>query len=174
MADLHVLEPSVSDRDVIQTLKIKTAVVLSETCIPALGYARSFRIDPLLLHGGGGPHWQWPVPWPGTKEELAAELVQADNALNGGGYCGRNDRGALFHTLLCLGWPDLRCQVFEGRMEGQFAQLFCGGRRSGSLTPDFQDCFVPKGETSALADLHQRNLDEKQAIDALRHAFGGG
>lgn len=176
LAAFHVPEPALFDGDLTRALKTKAAMVSAAAGLPAIGHARSFRIDPLLRHGGdGGPQWRWPVPWPGAKQELAAQLIQADNALTRGGYCGPDDRGAFFHTLLCLAWPDARTRVFEGRMEGQFAQLWHGRKKTGDLMPGFADCFLADGETASLADLDdgsgQWNKDEKQAIDALRHAL---
>ena len=175
LTDLNVWEPSVCDSDVYIDLKPKAAVISEAFHLPAIGHARSFVIDPLLQYGGGGPQWRWPVPWPGAKEDLAAELIHADNALNLGGYCGYDDRGACFQTVLCLVWPDARSQVFEGRLEGRFAQVWSGRKKSRDLMPDFAECFIPDGETATIADLDgglpQWNLDQNQAIDALRHAL---
>ena len=175
LADLCLPEPSVSDSDLYLPLKIKAAVISAEAHLPTIGCARSFMIDPLLRYGGGGPQWRWSVPWLGAKEDVVAELIQADNALNSGGYCGPDDRGAIIHTVLCLAWPDARTEVFEGRMKGQFAQLWYGRKNPSDLMPDFAECFVPDGETATIADLdgdlRQWNMDEKQAIDALRRAL---
>lgn len=173
LADFYLPEPPVSDSNLYIALRAKAAVISAATELPAISHARSFLIDPLLE--GKGPQWRWPVPWPGTCKDLSTELLQADNALNRGGYCGPDDRGALFQTVLCLVLPDASCQLFEGRMQGQFAQLYHDQTRQDEIVLGFADCFVPDGESATIAnlggDLRQWGRDQTPAIDALRHSL---
>ena len=141
------------------------------TNTPTVAPARGFYIDPLLRWGGGGPQWFWPLPWPYATQELAAELRRADIDLDAMGYCGPDDRGAYFRSVLCLVWPDAESQVFEGRLAGQFGVY--GGRNSaGDLIDDY---FVPDGEAVALAslavDARQRYSDVERAFEALREGL---
>ena len=107
--------------------------------------------------------------WPYAGETFAAELWEADNQLVAQGYCGPDDRGAFFGTLLCLVWPDAQSQTFDGRIPGQFLT------RVRKKTRDLVYCFVPDGETAPLALLEQeaRHLssDQKQAFEAFWKAL---
>jgi XTP/dITP diphosphohydrolase len=171
LTDVGLPEPSGSSRDPLRNATRKAAVVAALTTTPAVGLARGFYIDPLLRWGGGGPQWSWPLPWTRESDALAAELWEAHHALDGMGYCGPDDRGAYFRTVLCLVWPDAQSQTFEGRAAGQFGVL--GHRhKPGDLVADY---FVPDGETVPLASLtdESRQLfpDQDQAFDAFRKAL---
>ena len=171
LTEVGLPQASASDRGLADSATAKAAVVAAITGIPAIGHARGFCIDPMLRYGGGGPQWSWPFPWPYASEELAAELEQADAALYASGYCGPDDRGAYFRSVLSLVWPDLESQVFERRLEGQFGVWGCS-HGSADLIEDY---FVPDGETVALASLtdaaRQLYCDQKQAFEALRRAL---
>jgi XTP/dITP diphosphohydrolase len=173
LTDVGLPDPSASARDIVQRATIRAAVVAALTGMPTVALARGFFIDPLLRWGGGGPQWSWPVPWPYTDAELAAELWQAHNNLDAGGYCGPDDRGAYFRSVLCLLiCPEAEPLILDGRLEGQFGGL----GYATSPKPDhlLDDYFVPDGETVALADLpaeaRRRYADEVQALEAFRRA----
>jgi XTP/dITP diphosphohydrolase len=171
LTDVGLPEPSGSTRGPLHSATRKATVVAGITNTPAIGHVRGFYIDPLLRWGGGGPKWSWSLPWPYESEDLAAELWQAHNTLDGHGYCGPDDRGAYFRTLLCLTWPDAQCQTFEGRIQGRFGTW---GHRNkpGDLVADY---FVPDGETAPLASLADRASqlpsDQEQAFEAFRTAL---
>jgi len=173
LTEVGLPQPRGSDRGLVDSATAQAAVVAATTAIPAIGHARGFCIDPMLRYGGGGPQWSWPFPWPYASEELAAELKQADAALNASGYCGPDDRGAYFRCVLALVWPDLESLIFEGRVEGQFGVWGCS-HGSADLVEDY---FVPNGETVALASLtdaaRQLYWDQEQAFEALRGALSG-
>ena len=133
------------------SFKIMAAVISEATNLVAIGYSRKFVIDPLLQYGSGDPLWYWQVPWTGTEADFAAQLKQVDNELNRTGHCGPDDRSACFVTNLCLAWRDIQIPVLEGRMVGQFSQLYSGRKYSDSLTPGFAEYFVPGGETVSVA-----------------------
>lgn len=127
-------------------------------------------IEPLLHFGGGGPPRSWPVPWPGKNEELAANLLEADDALVRGGYCGPDDRGAYFHTVLCLLWPNAESRIFEGRMAGQFIPLIRLRISSRGFLPGFGSCFMPEGKDDVidrLGGVVAWRGDQQQAIALL-------
>lgn len=181
LTDVGLPEPAGSTRDPVQSATIKASVVAALTDTPTIGYAPGFYIDPMLRWGGGGPQWFWPVPWPFAGEELAARLAQADKMLDGCGYCGPDDRGAYFRTVLCLAWPDYQSQIFEGQVDGQF-QIGRGWNRGGfsklgELVDNPMRCFVPEGETVTLASLsdeaRRRHSDQEQAFQAFREAISG-
>lgn len=171
LTDVGLPEPMISTRGLLHSAARRAAVIAAMTDTPTIGHARRFHIDPLLRWGGGGPQWSWPTPWPYASEELAAELKQAHDALDAAGYCGPDDRGAYFRTILSLVWPDAQSEMFEGRIEGQFgAWGHCN--KPGDLIADY---FVPDGETVSLALLTDRArqgyLDQEQAFEALRRAL---
>jgi XTP/dITP diphosphohydrolase len=171
LTDVGLPEPGGSARDPLHSATRKAAVVAALTTTPAVSLARGFYIDPLLRWGGGGPQWSWPVPWPHEREILAAELWEAHHALDGMGYCGPDDRGAYFRTVLCLAWPDAESHTFEGRAEGQFG-VWGHHHKPGNLVADY---FVPDGETVPLASLadqtRQLPPDQDQAFEAFRKAL---
>ena len=170
LTDVGLPEPSGSTRGTLDSATRKAAVVAAITNTPASGYARGFYIDPLLRWGGGGPKWAWPIPWPYKIEDLAAELRKADHQLGGQGYCGPDDRGAYFRTLLCIVWPDAQSLTFEGRIPGQFITR---GRRNKPR--DLVYYFVPDGETAPVAlladEARQHFSDQEQAFEAFRKAL---
>ena len=173
LTEVGLPQASASDRGLADSATAKAAVVAAMTGIPAIGHARGFFIDPMLRYGGGGPQWFWPSPWPYASEELAAELEQADAALNASGYCGPDDRGASFRSVLSLVWPDLESLIFERRLEGQFGVWGCSHGPADLV----EDYFVRDGETVALASLadaaRQLYWDLEQAFEALRRALSG-
>lgn len=140
--------------------------------MPAVGYARGFYIDPMLRWGGGGPQFFWPMPWPYESKDLATELWEADHQLNGQGYCGPDDRGAYFRTLLSIVWPDAQSQTFEARIPGQFIT-----RGHRNKPRDLVYYFVPDSETAPLAcltdNVRQLYSDQQEAFEALRRALCG-
>jgi hypothetical protein len=161
-------EPLGSERDAELSATIKARVVAAQADLPTLALARFFHIDPLLRWGGGGPQWSWPLPWAYADESLAAELAQAHHALDGQGYCGPDDRGAYFRSVLCLVWPDSETQLF---VEGQFG----GWGRLRVSRNAVEDYFIPDGETIALACLPDQNrtlyADQERALQAFRAAL---
>ncbi|MFZ1103175.1 MAG: non-canonical purine NTP pyrophosphatase [Hyphomicrobiaceae bacterium] len=171
ITDMGRPEPVGSDRDALLSATIKATVVAAESDLPAAALARFFHIDPLLRWGGGGPQWSWPQPWPYASENLASELTEAYHALDAGGYCGPDDRGAYFRSVLCLVWPDGESQSFEGRVEGQFGRW---GRPRVPLNV-IEDYFIPDGEAIALAHLSDevRALysDKERAFEAFLRTF---
>ncbi|WP_340120036.1 hypothetical protein [Pelagibius sp. 7325] len=174
LSDLNLPEPQVYERDACLALKTKGAVISADTGLPAIVYGRYFVIDPLLRYGGGGPQWRWSVPWSGSEEDLVADIFEAEDTLNRNGYCGPDDRGALFQTLLCLVWPDSQSQIFEGRLEGQVAPLF-HRRRLHDWPHRFEGCFVPNEEIAVtptpISGLAAWSLDQAQAVCALRRSL---
>ena len=171
LTDVGLPEPSGSTRGPLQSATRKAAVVAAVTATPAVGLARGFYIDPMLRWGGGGPQWSWPLPWPHQNDALAAELWEAHHALDGMGYCGPDDRGAYFRTLLCLAWPDAHSLTFEGRAPGQFG-VYGHRHKPDDLVADY---FVPDDETVPLASLmdeaRQLSPDQEQAFEAFRRAL---
>jgi XTP/dITP diphosphohydrolase len=171
LTDVGLPEPSESPRGPLHTATRKAAVVAAITNRPAIGYVRALHIDPMLRWGGGGPQWSWPLPWPYGSADLAAELWTAHHALDAQGYCGPDDRGAYFRTVLCLAWPDAQSQISEGRFEGQFGTSRHGNKQ-GDLVADY---FVPDGATVSLASLAdkacQLSPDQEQAFEAFRTAL---
>jgi XTP/dITP diphosphohydrolase len=171
LTDVGLPEPSGSTRGPLHRATRKAAVVAALTATPAIGLARGFYIDPMLRWGGGGPQWSWPLPWPHENETLATELWEAHHALDGMGYCGPDDRGAYFRTLLCLVWPDAQSLTFEGRAPGQFG-VYDHRHKPDDLVADY---FVPDGKTVPLASLgdEARQLfpDQEQAFEAFRSAL---
>jgi XTP/dITP diphosphohydrolase len=165
------LPESSGSRDPLRNAMRKAAVVAAITNTPAIGLVRCFHIDPLVRWGGGGPQWSWPIPWPYENEVLATELWEAHHALNGMGYCGPDDRGAYFRTLLCLVWPDVQSQTFEGRTQGQFGVWGHFHKRSDLVA----DYYVSDGYTVPLPSLadeaSQLAPDQARAFEAFRRAL---
>src|SRR5262245_60452834 len=170
LTDVGLPEPSGSTRGPLDSATRKAAIVAAMTDTPAIGHARGFYIDPLLRWGGGGPQWCWSLPWPYGSEALATELWEAHRALDGMGYCGPDDRGAYFRTVLCLAWPDAESQTLEGRTAGQFG-VWGHRNKPEDLVADY---FVPDGERLPLASLTDETCplspDQEQAFEAFRRA----
>jgi XTP/dITP diphosphohydrolase len=151
----------------------KATVIATMTDMPAIGHARGFYIDPMLRWGGGGPQWFWPIPWPHPIEDLGMEFDEADNTLNEGGYCGPDDRGAYFRSVLCLAWPDAEIEVYEGCIEGQVQTWDISSKGKGTLVGDPEQYFIPDGETAPLARLRPKGLrpDQERAFARFRRAI---
>jgi XTP/dITP diphosphohydrolase len=169
LTDVGLPEPSERSRDPLRNATRKAAVIAGLTTTPAVSVARGFSIDPLLRWGGGGPQWSWPLPWPHENEALAAELWEVHHALNWMGYCGPDDRGAYFRTVLCLAFPDLQSQTFEGTSPGQFGGVGLSNKPDDLIA----DYFVPDDETVALVSLEARqpSPDQEEAFAAFRKAL---
>ena len=171
LTDVGLPEAGGSSRGPLHGATRRAAVVAAITNTPTIALARAFCIDPMLRWGGGGPQWSWPLPWPYKEEVLATESWDAHHALDRMGYCGPDDRGAYFRTLLCLVWPDAQSQTFDGRTEGQFG-LWGHRHKPSDLVADY---FVPDGEVVQLACLAdeacQLSPDQKLAFKAFREAL---
>jgi len=83
-----------------------------------------------------------------TIERELSELKQVSDELDRGGCLSADDRGAYFQCVVCLTWPDMETQMFEGTVDGQLARSAVD---AGSST--FAHCLVPDGERTTLVRL---------------------
>lgn len=72
-------------------------------------------------------------------------------------------RGATFHCVLVLAWPDEHLETFHGTCDGAIVWPLRGSNGHG-----YDPCFQPKGDTRTTAEMSE---DEKNAISHRGRAF---
>ena len=166
LVDVAWPEPRTRGRDLAEIATGKAAVIAAYTNRPTVGIAASFEIDALRRYSGGGPRRHFPDPWPHSEEQLVSELNHACEELDRCGYLGPDDRGAYFHCVMCLAWPDAETRMFESFVDGQIAPAIAEGAAT------FGHYFVPDGEQMTLAqmDSDRRSIysHHKRAIRLVR------
>jgi XTP/dITP diphosphohydrolase len=76
---------------------------------------------------------------------------------------GKSDRRAAFVAALALAWPDGRCDVFEGRVEGTLVWPPRGEKGFG-----YDPIFVPAGHTITFGEMEPA---KKHTISHRAKAF---
>ncbi|HRD77669.1 MAG TPA: non-canonical purine NTP pyrophosphatase, partial [Hyphomicrobiaceae bacterium] len=73
--------------------------------------------------------------WAGPTKDFSIAMRKVEDALK-----GKRDRRAKFVAALALAWPDGRCDVFEGEVDGALVWPPRGAKGFG-----YDPMFVPEG-----------------------------
>jgi XTP/dITP diphosphohydrolase len=157
--DLGLPEPEETEDSYIGNAKLKAQAAAKASGLPAL--ADDSGLSVAALDGQPGLYtadWEGPrrdamVGMKRIQDELAKRKVPDTDAA----------RGATFHCVLALAWPDEHVELVHGTLDGRIVWPPRGSGGHG-----YDPCFQPKGDTRTTAEMTDA---EKNAISHRGRAF---
>ena len=137
-AALGLVEPEETGTTFAENAALKARAAARAAKLPALADDSGLAVS--ALDGAPGIYsarWAWP------KKDFAIAMQKVEDALK-----GKSDRRAAFVAALALAWPDGRCDVFEGRVEGTLIWPPRGEKGFG-----YDPIFVPAGHTITFGEM---------------------
>jgi XTP/dITP diphosphohydrolase len=137
-AALGLVEPEETGTTFAENAALKARAAARRAKLPALADDSGLAVT--ALDGAPGIYsarWAWP------KKDFAIAMQKVEDALK-----GKSDRRAAFVAALALAWPDGRCDVFEGRVEGTLIWPPRGEKGFG-----YDPIFVPAGHTITFGEM---------------------
>ena len=152
-AALNLPEPAETEPDFAGNARLKALAAARAANLPALADDSGFCVA--ALNGAPGVH---SARWAGAAKDFSAAMarVHADAA-------GAPDHRAWFVSVLCLAWPDAHCELFEGRVDGDYVWPPRGEKGFG-----YDPMFIPAGRRETYGEMDQR---EKAATSHRARAF---
>ena len=137
-AALGLVEPEETGTTFAENAALKARAAARAAKLPALADDSGLAVA--ALDGAPGIY---SARWAGPKKDFAIAMQKVEDALK-----GKSDRRAAFVAALALAWPDGRCDVFEGRVEGTLAWPPRGEKGFG-----YDPIFVPAGHTITFGEM---------------------
>jgi len=151
--ELGLPEPAEDAPDFIGNARIKALAATQASGLPALADDSGFCVA--ALDGRPGV---FSARWAGPAKDFAAAMARVNAELG-----EARDRRAWFIAALCLAWPDLHTETFEGRVDGTAIWPPRGGRGFG-----YDPMFLPDGAVETFGEMAP---DMKHAISHRARAF---
>jgi len=152
-ADLGLPEPEETGDTFLVNAKLKALAAATAANLPALADDSGLSVD--ALDGAPGIY---SARWAGPEKDFAAAMTKIEHELG-----GKDNKRARFVCALALAWPDGRCDVFEGVVEGLLEFPPRGENGFG-----YDPIFVPYGLTTTFAEMRP---SAKHAISHRADAF---
>lgn len=152
-AELGLPEPEETGETFVANAELKAGAAAAASGLPALA-DDSGLVVPALDGAPGVRSARWAGP--GKNFRVAMERVQAALA-------DTPDRRAHFACALALGWPDGRCDTFEGAVHGHLVWPPRGDEGFG-----YDPMFVPSGADITFGEM---DPDHKHRISHRADAF---
>ena len=158
--ELGLAEPAETETTFRGNALIKAKAAAQGAGLPALADDSGLEID--VLDGAPGVY---SADWagPGKDFGLAMKKVADDVTAKDGWNSQKGPPRANFISVLCLAWPDGKCQFYEGRVFGHLVWPARGGNGFG-----YDPMFVAEGETNTFGEMEPA---EKYAISHRTRAF---
>ena len=137
-AALGLVEPEETGTTFAENAALKARAAARRAKLPALADDSGLAVT--ALDGAPGIY---SARWAGPKKDFAIAMQKVEDALK-----GKSDRRAAFVAALALAWPDGRCDVFEGRVEGTLVWPPRGEKGFG-----YDPLFVPAGHTITFGEM---------------------
>ncbi|HBH27185.1 MAG TPA: non-canonical purine NTP pyrophosphatase, RdgB/HAM1 family [Rhodospirillaceae bacterium] len=153
--ELGLPEPEETETSFAGNARLKALAAARKSGLPAL--ADDSGLCVAALGGAPGVH---SARWAETSagRDFAHAMRRLEKAL-----ISQTDRAAAFICALALAWPDGRCRVFEGRVDGTLTFPPRGEQGFG-----YDPIFVPVGDTRTFAEMGPA---EKDTISHRARAF---
>ena len=149
-------EPDETEDSFLGNARLKALAAARASGLPALADDSGFCVR--ALDGAPGIH---SARWAGPKRDFTAAMQRVRDAV--ADSATPSDDAAWFVSVLCLAWPDGRCDSFEGRIDGALRWPPAGGNGHG-----YDPVFQPEGSSSRFAEMTDR---EKNAISHRARSF---
>ena len=137
-AALGLVEPEETGTTFAENAALKARAAARAAKLPALADDSGLAVS--ALDGAPGIY---SARWAGPRKDFAIAMRKVEDALK-----GKSDRRAAFVAALALAWPDGRCDVFEGRVEGTLIWPPRGERGFG-----YDPMFVPDGHAITFGEM---------------------
>lgn len=150
---LGLPEPVEDAPDFIGNARIKALAAAQASGLPALADDSGFCVA--ALDGRPGV---FSARWAGPGKDFGAAMARVNAELG-----EARDRRAWFIAALCLAWPDLHTETFEGRVDGTVVWPPRGTRGFG-----YDPMFLPDGASETFGEIVP---EAKHAVSHRARAF---
>jgi XTP/dITP diphosphohydrolase len=137
-AAVGLVEPEETGTTFAENAALKARAAARAAKLPSLADDSGLTVS--ALDGAPGVY---SARWAGPRKDFAIAMRKVEDALK-----GKSDRRAAFVAALALAWPDGRCDVFEGRVEGTLVWPPRGEKGFG-----YDPIFVPAGHTITFGEM---------------------
>lgn len=137
-AALGLSEPEETGHTFAENAALKARTAAAAAKLPALADDSGLAVA--ALDGAPGIY---SARWAGPTKDFAIAMRKVEDALQ-----GKQDRRAKFVAALALAWPDGRCAVFEGEVEGALVWPPRGTKGFG-----YDPIFVPEGHAITFGEM---------------------
>ena len=152
-AAVGLVEPEETGTTFAENAALKARAAARAAKLPELADDSGLAVS--ALEGSPGIY---SARWAGPRKDFAIAMRKVEDALK-----GKSDRRAAFVAALALAWPDGRCDVFEGRVEGTLVWPPRGEKGFG-----YDPIFVPAGHTITFGEMEPA---KKHTISHRAKAF---
>ena len=144
-AALGLIEPEETGHTFAENAALKARTAAEAARLPALADESGLAVA--ALDGAPGIY---SARWAGPGKDFSFAMKKVEAALQ-----GKADRRAKFVAALALAWPDGRCDVFEGEVEGALVWPPRGARGFG-----YDPMFVPEGYAITFGEMEPARKHE--------------
>ena len=144
-AALGLIEPEETGHTFAENAALKARTAAEAAKLPALADDSGLAVA--ALDGAPGIY---SARWAGPGKDFRLAMEKVEAALK-----RKSDRRAKFVAALALAWPDGRCDVFEGEVEGALVWPPRGARGFG-----YDPMFVPDGHAITFGEMEPARKHE--------------
>jgi XTP/dITP diphosphohydrolase len=159
MADLGLPAPPETGTTFETNATIKALAAARGSGLPALADDSG-----LSVHALGGEPGVYTADWEGPSRNALVGMQRIQDELAKRGVPDTDaNRGATFHCVLALAWPDDHVELVHGTLDGRIVWPPRGTGGHG-----YDPCFQPAGDSRTSAEM---SAEEKNAISHRGRAF---
>lgn len=144
-AALGLVEPEETGLTFAENAALKARTAAGAAKLPALADDSGLAVA--ALDGAPGIY---SARWAGPTKDFSIAMRKVEEAMT-----GKSDRRAKFVAALALAWPDGRCEVFEGEVEGALVWPPRGAKGFG-----YDPMFVPDGHAITFGEMEPAKKHE--------------
>ena len=144
-AALGLIEPEETGHTFAENAALKARTAAEAAKLPALADDSGLAVA--ALDGAPGIY---SARWAGPAKDFSFAMRKVEEALQ-----GKADRSAKFVAALALAWPDGRCEVFEGEVDGALVWPPRGAKGFG-----YDPMFVPAGYAITFGEMEPAKKHE--------------
>lgn len=136
--ELGLIEPEETGTTFVENATMKAVTAMKACGLPCLSDDSGMSVN-----GLGGEPGVYSADWAGAEKDFVKAMTLVNDKL------GDNaDRSAYFTSVLVLAYPDGRCDIFEGRVDGQIVWPPRGDKGFG-----YDPMFVPDGYDKTFGEM---------------------
>jgi XTP/dITP diphosphohydrolase len=156
--ELGLPEPEETGMTFRANARLKAEAAAKASGLPALADDSGLAVDAL-----GGAPGILSARWAGPNRDFALAMAAVEQKLSERGATTPERRKAHFISALCLAWPDLHVEEFEGRVDGTLVWPPRGPNLFG-----YDQMFLPDGYRRTFGEM---SADEKHGLLPVGHGL---
>jgi XTP/dITP diphosphohydrolase len=156
--ELGLPEPDETGMTFRANARLKAEAAAKASGLPALADDSGLAVDAL-----GGAPGILSARWAGPNRDFALAMAAVEQKLSERGATTPERRKAHFISALCLAWPDLHVEEFEGRVDGTLVWPLRGPNLFG-----YDQMFLPDGYRRTFGEM---SADEKHGLLPVGHGL---